>query len=159
MQIGKYCFIVLLIIAVAAQCFAQDYPERSGYLNDYSWIFNREERQALEQELKEFHRLTDVQLVIVTVPSLRKEEVGAYTRGLAKEWGVAYKNDSRSILWVIAPGGLGIEVSSCLEPTLSDPIATKMMEKDVVPKFERGRMVEGIQIGARGIMSVFEKKN
>lgn len=67
------------------------YMALAGWVTDAANIIPPAREAALADKLARFERDTKHQLVVVTVPSLRGQEVDAFTTDLANRWGSAVK--------------------------------------------------------------------
>jgi uncharacterized protein len=89
------------------------------------------------------------QIAVVTVASLEGLTIEEYAEELFDELGVGSDELDNGVLFVIAPNEreMRIEVGYGLEGAIPDPLAGRIMDEDVLPRFADGEMAAGIEAG------------
>ena len=49
----------------------RDLPLQQGYVNDFEDLLTKKEERKLKRKLKEFEKITDHEIVVVTIPNLK----------------------------------------------------------------------------------------
>jgi len=127
----------------------------TGRVTDAAQMLPPGVEAALSAELARFERATHHQLVVVTVPSLGKRDVAAFTRDLANAWGIGRKGYDDGVVLLVAPHErkARIEVGKGLKRVLPDAVCQRMMDAVIVPRFRAGDMAGGIVAGSRALMA------
>jgi len=148
-------FVVLLFAVVA---FGLQYPEPTGYVNDFASLLSPEQGKSLNDELAAFEEKTSVEIAVVTVPWLGNQSIEEYATGLATEWGVGKRGQNNGVVLLVAPKErkMRIETASGARAILTDGIADRIRDREILPRFKRGNMAQGVIDGTRAIMQVFD---
>lgn len=125
-------------------------PDDLGYVMDEAGVIppDVEARiSALSQRIEE--STPGAQIAVVTVGSLGGLSIEEYAEELFDELGVgADESDNGVLLLVaIAERGVRIEVGYGLEGAIPDPVAGRILDEDVLPRFRDGDMAGGIEAG------------
>jgi uncharacterized protein len=143
-----------LIMSFVLALSAQDFPDHTGFVNDFAGVIDAESKQKLDRLLGDFAKDRDTHLIIATVKTLGGRTVEDYTNQLFKRWKVGERGKNNGILFLNAPTErkLRIEVGYGLEGRLTD-IDTKMILDQIVkPEFKAGHTGEGFLKGSRAII-------
>ena len=100
-------------------------PALSGRVVDQAGILNSAQESRLTAKLKDLEDKTSIQLVVVTLPSLRGSPIEEWGLTLGRSWGIGQKGKDNGALLIVAPNDreLRIEVGYGLEGTLTDATA------------------------------------
>ena len=136
--------LIFLFAAAGLQVYADDYPQRVGYVNDFAGIFSPEEASALDGKLKDFHQTSRIEIIVITMPSLEAGKTASdYLQELSEDW----KTGGRSILLLMAPkrerGGTAINLGSEIKQDFSPVIAWQTVYKDMFPGAMVGQANKG----------------
>ncbi len=164
---GKALLHWTLLIAVSAlfglvscHAHAQEFPKPKGYMNDFAHILSEDEAVKLEVELAKFDARMGVEIAVVSVKSLNGYSVEEYTKRLSNAWGVGKKSANNGIMFLVAPSErkIRIAVGDGLTAQFSDGEVKRIIENEVVPRFRKNQLNEGLVAGARSIMSVLTEE-
>jgi uncharacterized protein len=149
-------FALLILIAPPALAETLPVPALSGRVVDQAGILNSAEESRLTTKLKGLEDKTSIQLVVVTLPSLRGSPIEDWGLTLGRSWGIGQKGKDNGALLIIAPNDreLRIEVGYGLEGTLPDATANAIIRNVIVPRFKNGAMAGGISDGVDAIIAV-----
>jgi uncharacterized membrane protein YgcG len=120
--------------------------------------------QVLDSD-KVIETITDVrtnhgghEIAVLTVPSLDNETIEDYSLAVANEWGVgdAEANDGILIFIAAEDRESRIEVGSGLESTVTDDIASQIMQNKMIPEFRNGDYTGGVISGVETLGEVFD---
>lgn len=137
-------------------------PAHGGrWVVDNARLLLREDKAALEAELSAYAARTGNQIVVLTVPGLRGEAIGAYANRVAREWGVGQKDKNNGVLIVVAKaeGRVRFEVGRGIEDRLPDLLAARIQKETMVPLFRQGRFGPGLRQGAAAVMQALGDAN
>lgn len=151
------CLMAIILMAMVGTTLAtaQEYPQPTGYVNDYAQLLSRTDGQKLNDELVAFEHQTSIEISVVTIPSLGGVPIEEYTRGLATAWGVGKAGQNNGVVLLIAPTErkMRIEVASGVHDILTDARADQIRDDVIIPPLKRGDWATGIIDGTRAIMT------
>jgi uncharacterized protein len=157
--------VVLFVSAVLMQflplytLFALDVPVLKGRINDYAGMISGTAKAQLETRLAELEKTESTQVVILTVPSLDGEIPEEFSMKVVEKWKIGQKGYDNGVLFLVSRDDrkVRIEVGYGLEGRLTDLLAGRIVDNDVVPAFKAGqydigfvRGVESILLAVRG---------
>lgn len=148
---------VALSTATAVLAYAS--PGRpTGLVNDFAKVLSADQKYALEVKVGNFARPAGVQLAIVTVPTLGDETIEAYAVKLFEEWGIGQKLKDNGLLVLVAPNEreVRVEVGYGLEPTVTDAMASVIINSVMIPRFKAGDYYGGIDTGVDSLIKLVE---
>lgn len=158
----------LLLLALLLQVgfsFAQftipEIPKFQTSVYDYASVLNAQEKAALEQKLINYSDSTSTQIVIITIESLKGEDIGFLTPKWGQTWGIggSEKNDNGVIIllaekerkiWISA--GYGVE------DRLTAGIGGEITRNNILPEFKAGSYYRGLDAGTDAIFEVLKGK-
>jgi len=157
LSLPRLLLLALLVIAPPALAETLPVPALSGRVVDQAGILNGAEESRLTTKLKNLEDKTSIQLVVVTLPSLRGSPIEEWGLALGRTWGIGQKGKDNGALLIVAPNDreLRIEVGYGLEGTLPDATANAIIRNVIVPRFKNGNMAGGISDGVNAIIAVF----
>lgn len=144
------------LILAAVLALSQDFPDHTGFVNDFAGVIDAKSKAKLTEMLAQFAKDKDTHLIVVTVKSLGGLTVEDYTNKLFRKWGVGEKGKNNGILFLNAPSErkLRIEVGRGLEGRLTDIEGKMILDSVVRPEFKEGRPGNGF---LKGCQAVIEK--
>ncbi|HNU20877.1 MAG: TPM domain-containing protein [Bacteroidales bacterium] len=146
---------------------ADDLPPRPfppRLVNDLAGIIDPYAIIQLEQKLVAFNDTTSTQIAVVTVPSLCGYDIADFTDRLAEKWGVGQKGKDNGVMILVKPknnegnGYVRISVGYGLEDVITDAVARRIIEKEMIPYFRQGDYTKGIMAGTEVIMNLSSGK-
>ncbi|NDW07243.1 TPM domain-containing protein [Jiella pacifica] len=142
----------LLTVAAAAQTF----PALTGRVVDEAGLLDPTGEAALADKLAAFEAKSSDQVVVVTVPDLQGNAIEDYGYRLGREWGIGQKGEDNGVILLVSRDDrkVRIEVGYGLEGTLTDALASTIIETDILPAFRSGDYPGGIEKGVDGILAV-----
>ena len=144
--------LALLLFAFSF-CFALNFNEQ---INDEAHIFSQNERDELLSLVQNFEQNSTTQIAIVTLNSLENKSIEELSLGIARGYKLGQKKDNNGVLLVVAPNEkkVRIEVGYGLEGTLTDAVASEIINGVMIPKFKNGNMSEGVKECVLAIIKV-----
>jgi len=141
--IGFFIFFFSIIFPV----FAVDYPNPSGFVNDYANLYSTEFKNNLENKLSEFEKTTTAEIAVVTIKSLEGESVEEYAVRLFEKWRIGKEKEDNGLLLLIAKDDreVRIEVGYGLEPLITDSRAGDIIRRDIIPEFKSSNYEAGTE--------------
>lgn len=157
-QLTGRLLIAAGLIAVAVGAFAADIviPKLTGRVVDQANILSQSDEARLTAKSKDLETKVSIQLVVVTLSSLRGHGIEDWGLALGRGWGIGQKGKDNGVLLIVAPSDreVRIEVGYGLEGSLTDATAGAIIRNVIIPRFKAGNMPGGISDGADAIVSV-----
>lgn len=163
---GIFQSAFLLIALFISNCIlAQfDIPEKPSFqtsVYDYANVLSAEEKTQLEEKLIKYSDSTTTQIVVITIESLKNEDIGILTPKWAQQWGIGgtEKNDN-GVLILLAKAERKIWISAGygLEDRLTAGIGGEITRNIIIPEFKAGSYYRGLDKGTDAIIDVFKGK-
>jgi uncharacterized protein len=164
-KINTFHFGLLLISLLISQFgFAQfTIPEKPSFqtsVYDYASLLNETEKVQLEEKLVRYSDSTSTQIVVITIESLKGEDIGILTPKWAQEWGLGQAKEDNGVLVLVAKDERKIWISAGygLEDKLTAGIGGEICRYVITPEFKAGSYYKGLDKGADALFSVFKGK-
>ena len=153
------CFLVTQISF--AQFTIPEKPTLQTSVYDYANILSATEKAQLEEKLIKYSDSTTTQIVIITIESLKGEDIGILTPKWGQQWGIGgtAKNDN-GVLILLAKAERKIWISPGygLEDRLTAGIGGEITRNIIIPEFKAGSYYKGLDKGTDAIIDVFKGK-
>jgi uncharacterized protein len=153
------CFLVTQI------SFAQfDIPEKPSFqtsVYDYANVLSADEKAQLEEKLIRYSDSTSTQIVVITIETLKGEDIGILTPKWGQTWGIggtAKEDNGVIILLAKAEKKIWISPGYGLEDRLTAGIGGEITRNIIIPEFKAGSYYKGLDKGADALFDVFKGK-
>lgn len=145
---------VVLVLFLCGPAAALEVPAPTGYVNDRANILSAATVRDLERQLRDFEASDSTQLVVLTVPSLQGEVLEEYSLRVAQSWGIGQRGRDNGALLLIAAQdrAMRIEVGYGLEGRLTDLLAGRIIDDEIIPRFRSGDFDGGVQAGVAAMI-------
>ena len=148
-------FFILFLICFffyPGNIFSQDvdYPDWTGYINDYVGLLDSGSRTQLEELASKIERETGSEIAVAIVDSLQGVTEEEYSVELFERWGIGKEKEDNGLLILICTEGevgdrpLRIEVGYGLEGVITDLEAGEIVNDIIVPNFQAGNFYKGL---------------
>lgn len=130
-------------------------PKPVGFVNDYSFVFTPEEREILENQLKNYSNETTNQIAILTIDNIDPyTDIMHYTTDLGNYWGIGLAEKDNGLIIVMSTEDRQIRISSGkgTQKILTDEILKETIDSIIIPKFKEEKFYEGIQDGINDLI-------
>lgn len=154
MPLRRFLLILLLLLVTAGTALAAPaVPAARGHVNDYAGLLSPGVRAELERFLADFRRSDGTQIAVLTIPSLDGEDLEGYSVRVASAWGIGRKKEDNGALLLVAKAerAVRIEVGYGLEDRLTDLLAGRIVDQEIVPRFKTGDFDGGVSAGVQAI--------
>lgn len=144
--------------------FAQfDIPKKPDFqtsVYDYANVLSADEKTQLEEKLIRYSDSTSTQIVVITIESLKGEDIGILTPKWAHEWGIGQEKEDNGVLILLAKAEKRIWISPGygLEDRLTAGIGGDITRNIIIPEFKAGSYYRGLDKGADALFDVFKGK-
>lgn len=137
---------------------AESVPPLRQRVTDLTGSIPAERRQHLEARLQAFESRKGAQLAVLVVPTTAPETAEQYALRVVEAWKLGRKGIDDGALLLVAKQDrtLRIEVGYGLEGVLPDAIAKRIISDVIVPRFQQGDFVGGIEAGLEQMMRVVD---
>lgn len=141
-------------LAIQAQEIA--FPGLSGRVVDQAGLLDAATQARLTQMLAAHEQATGEQMVVVTLANLQGRSIEEFGVALGRHWGIGQRGKDNGALLIIAreERQIRIEVGYGLEDRLTDLQSSLIINRIMVPAFQRGDFARGIYEGATAIIQV-----
>jgi len=146
--------VVVQLLCLVSTAFALDVPPLRGRVNDDAGMISAQTKTALEARLAELETDESTQVVILTVPSLEGEPIEEFSMKVVEAWKIGRKGYDNGVLLLVSRDDrkVRIEVGYGLEGRLTDLLAGRIVDNDIVPAFKEGQFDAGFQKGVESIL-------
>ncbi len=126
----------------------------AGRVTDAAHLLEVPEKASLDARLVAFEQATGHQLVVVTTPTLKGQDIAVFTRQLANAWGIGRAKYNDGIVVLVAPNErkVRIAVGRGLERRLTNAKAFRIIGAEMLPRFTNGDLPGGIEAGVSAII-------
>ena len=156
---------LLLCFLFTQISFAQfDIPEKPEFqtsVYDYAKVLSADEKAQLEEKLIRYSDSTSTQIVVITIESLKGEDIGILTPKWGQKWGIGgtAKNDNGVIILLAkAERKIWISAGYGLEDRLTAGIGGEITRNIIIPEFKAGSYYRGLDKGTDALFDVFKGK-
>lgn len=129
-------------------------PAATGYVVDQAEILSPETEQALTGIMEVLDKEDSTQLAVLTIPSLKGDNLEMYALAVAETWGIGQKGKDNGALLLIAQKErkVRIEVGYGLEGRLTDLLAGRIIRNEITPRFKEGDFDGGVRAGVEAMI-------
>ncbi|MBM3423370.1 MAG: TPM domain-containing protein [Chlorobi bacterium] len=148
-------FLSLLAMLVRVpSAWALDVPQLTGRINDLAGMISPEVEADLDARLAGLEQKESTQIVILTVPSLEGDPIEDFSIRVAEAWKIGQKGVDNGVLFLVSRDDrkVRIEVGYGLEGRMTDLLAGRIVDSDVVPLFSAGQYDSGFRKGVESII-------
>lgn len=150
--------IILFSVALflSANLFALEVPTLKGRVNDYANIINSSTENELNSYLESLENTTGIQMVVLTIPSLKGEDISSFSVKTAEKWKIGQNGKDNGALLIVAYNDreVRIEVGYGLENKLTDTKCGLIIRNVIIPEFKNGNYSAGILKGIKNMVGV-----
>ncbi|MEM0578581.1 TPM domain-containing protein [Flavobacterium polysaccharolyticum] len=162
---GIFRLPLLLIAFLTFHCsFAQftipEKPSAQTSVYDYANLFSAEEKAQLEEKLVRYSDSTTTQIVVISIESLKNENVNQLATNWAQTWGIGQAKEDNGVIILIAKNDRKIAINPGygLEDRLTAGIGGEIIRNIITPEFKAGSYYRGIDKGTDALFDVFKGK-
>ena len=157
-------FILAFLLQVSfsfAQFTIPEIPKFQTSVYDYANVLSTSEKASLENKLIQYSDSTSTQIVIITIESLKGEDIGILTPKWGQTWGIggSEKNDNGIIILLAkAERKIWISAGYGVEDRLTAGIGGEITRNYILPEFKAGSYYRGLDAGTNAIFDVLKGK-
>ena len=162
----KNSFLILLFSLLFTQLgFAQfdipEIPKEQTSVYDYANILSADEKAQLEEKLVRYSDSTTTQIVVITIESLKGEDVSLLATNWGQKWGIGgTEKDDNGVIILLAKAEKKIAINPGygVEDRLTAGIGGEIIRNIIVPEFKAGSFYNGLDKGTTTIIEVLKGK-
>lgn len=146
---------------IFAQFTIPKVPDFQTSVYDYAQLFNATEKTQLEEKLIHYADTTTTQIVVITIESLKGEDVNLLATKWAHTWGIGgTAKDDNGVIILISKEDRKIAINPGygLEDRLTAGIGGEIIRNIIVPEFKAGSYYNGVDKGTDALFDVFKGK-
>lgn len=160
MVVGRWAWQAVLMLWLAwwlpahAQAL-QPVPALTARVMDLTGTLTAEQRAGLEARLAAFERERGSQVVVLLVPTTAPEDITDYTQRVGDAWKIGRRDVGDGVLLVVAKNDRRVRIATtkAVEGALPDLLASRIIERAIVPHFRQGDFFGGLQAGVEQILA------
>ena len=155
-----YIFLFFNTSFLFAQFTIPEKPELQTSVYDYGAILSATEKAQLEEKLVRYSDSTSTQIVVITIESLKGEDVSQLATKWAQTWGFGQAKEDNGVIILVAKNERKIAINPGygLEDRLTAGIGGEIIRNIIIPEFKGGSYYNGLDKGADALLSVFKGK-
>jgi uncharacterized protein len=163
-KIGLKLFLYILVFLNSSFLFAQfTIPEKPSFqtsVYDYANVLSADEKTQLEEKLIRYSDSTSTQIMVVTIESLKGEDVSQLATKWAHTWGLGQAKEDNGVIILLAKAERKIAINPGygLEDRLTAGIGGEIIRNIIIPEFKGGSYYQGLDKGADALFDVFKGK-
>ncbi|MGQ7946633.1 TPM domain-containing protein [Flavobacterium sp. WC2509] len=158
-------FLYVLVFLNSGFLFAQfTIPEKPSFqtsVYDYANVLSAQEKSQLEEKLIKYSDSTTTQIVVITIESLKNENVNQLATNWGQKWGIGgTKKDDNGVIILLAKNERKIAINPGygLEDRLTAGIGGEIIRNIIIPEFKAGSYYQGLDKGTDALFDVFKGK-
>ncbi len=153
LSLKRLLLVLVLLILTLWPAATLEVPKLQGRVNDLAGLISRGTEAELERRIAELESSDSTQLVILTITSLEGEALEEYSLRVAEEWGIGQKGYDNGALLLVSKNDreVRLEVGYGLEGNLTDLLAGRIIDNEILPNFSAGRFDAGFLKGLEAV--------
>jgi len=163
-RIFQFTFLLLAFFtcnSIFAQFTIPEKPSFQTSVYDYANILSASEKAQLEEKLIRYSDSTTTQIVVITIESLKGEDVSQLATKWGQTWGIGgTKQDDNGVIILLAKNEKKIAINPGygVEDRLTAGIGGTIIRNIIIPEFKAGSFYNGLDKGTDAIIDVFKGK-
>lgn len=159
-----YTFLLVSLLTVQgvmAQFDIPKVPTKQTSLYDYANVLETQEKIALEEKLVRYSDSTSTQIVVITIESLKGENIGLLAPRWGQEWGIGGSQETdNGIVILLSRDDRRIHISPGygVEDKLTAGITGEIVRNIILPEFKAGSYYKGLDKGTDAVFEVLKGK-
>ncbi|WP_309642657.1 TPM domain-containing protein [Flavobacterium sp.] len=162
----KFYFLSVVVCLLFANIgFAQftipEIPKLQTSVYDYAKVLSDSEKAQLEEKLIHYSDSTTTQIVVITIESLKGEDVSQLATKWGQTWGIGgTAKDDNGVIILLARDERKIAINPGygLEDRLTAGTGGEIIRNIIIPEFKAGSYYNGLDKGTTAIIDVFKGK-
>jgi uncharacterized protein len=129
-------------------------PKLQGYVNDDAGMISSSAKSKIEETLRAFEQSDSTQIVILTIPSLKGEDIEKFGITVGDTWKIGQKAKDNGAILIVSKQErrIRIEVGRGLEGKLTDLMSGRIIDGVIKPRFKEGDFDGGFIAGVSSMI-------
>ena len=160
LQILYFVVALFSFLPAIAQFEIPKKPDFQTSVYDYANLLSATEKTQLEEKLIRYSDSTSTQIVVVTIESLKGEDIGILAPKWGHEWGIGQAKEDNGVFILVAnkEHKIWIAPGYGLEDRLTAGQNGEIIRDIIIPEFKAGSYYNGLDKGADALFDVFTGK-
>jgi len=157
----KLFFCLLFTQISFAQFTIPEKPTLQTSVYDYANVLSATEKAQLEEKLIKYSDSTTSQIVVITIESLKGEDISQLATKWGQTWGIGgTAKDDNGVIILLSKGETKIAINPGygLEDKLTAGIGGQIIRNIIIPEFKAGSYYNGLDKGTDALIDVFKGK-
>lgn len=157
---GLWCMLLLLAFSTAQGREPVPSYDPQGYVSDHAGVIDAEWRSRIRSVCQDLERKTGVELVVVTVPSLKPYgSANDYATGLYQKWGIGSAQDEHGVLVLLSvqERQAAVTMGRRMLPVMGGQVVGQVGHDYLDPAIKNGHFGEGLYRTVVGLASVSQE--
>ena len=139
-----------------AQFKIPEKPTVQTSVYDNTGLFSETQKKTLEQKLIRYSDSTSTQIVLITIPSTKGENINYLGAQWLTKWGIGQQGKDNGILILLAENDrtISIQTGYGIEHLLTDALSKRIIENIMKPRFIQGDYYGGLDRGTDAIFQI-----
>jgi uncharacterized protein len=160
----QFTFFILAFFTFPSSFAQFTIPEKPSFqtsVYDYAKVLSADEKAQLEEKLIRYSDSTTTQIVVITIESLKGEDVSLLATKWGQTWGIGgTEKDDNGVIILLAKAEKKIAINPGygLDDRLTAGIGGEIIRNIIIPEFKAGSYYNGLDKGADALFDVFKGK-
>ena len=155
----KYVSVLIAVLFVHLAFGQFDIPKKPDFqtsVYDYAKVLSGNQKATLENKLIKYSDSTSTQIVLITIESLKGENINTLAANWGHKWGVGQEKEDNGIIVLLAKEDrkIAIQTGYGIEHLLTDALSKRIIQQVIIPEFKKGDYYTGLDYGTYAIFEV-----
>ena len=153
------CTLVLGLFFIGfsqAQFKISDKPKFIPPVVDSIQLLTKDQYKSLYNKLKNYSDSTSTELFVAIISTTKGEDINYLAANWGEKWEIGQKGKDNGVILFMAKDDrkVAIQAGRGTEGKLTDLMAKRIIERRIIPEFQRGDFYKGLDRGTDGIFEV-----
>lgn len=148
--------------SINQQHFEDSLPKQLGYINDFEYLFTKNEKQILDSLLQSFENRTSIQIAVITIDTTTTtaDSLDIFTLKIGNSWKVGQKDKNNGVVVGISRAyrKMRIQNGYGIEKILTEAETKQIIDTAFIPSFRNSDYFQGTLTGLIALMKVLEER-
>ncbi|SNR62794.1 uncharacterized protein SAMN06265371_10783 [Lutibacter agarilyticus] len=155
----KYVSVLIAVLFVHLAFGQFDIPKKPDFqtsVYDYAKVLSENQKATLENKLIKYSDSTSTQIVLITIESLKGENINILAANWGHKWGVGQEKEDNGIVVLLSRDDrkIAIQTGYGIEHLLTDALSKRIIQQVIIPEFKKGDYYAGLDYGTYAIFEV-----
>jgi uncharacterized protein len=164
---ARHLMLYLALAFLLSNTYAQNLatiPPLQSHVTDMAGMLDSDQRNALDNVLKEYEARTGSQIAVLLVNSTAPEVIEQYSIRVADAWKLGRKGVDDGVILIVAKDNpkslrrLRIEAGRGVQGTLTDAQSKRILQDIIAPHFRQNDYYGGLVAGVSAIIDLLDQE-